>query len=149
MAVFRPEAAGVAQAHDPGDFVKALPRRVVPGGPQNLHVGVALHVHDEGGPPGDAEADEGGLQVGVGDVVGGDVAPDVVDGDERHPQSVGHGLGKAHPHQHRADEAGGVGHRHGVDVLPGQAGLIQRLVRQGGDDLDVLPGGDLRHHAAV
>ena len=85
----------------------------------------------------------------MGDVVGGDVSPDMMHRDQRHTQGVGHRLGKAHPHQHRADEAGGVGHGYGVDVLPGQPGFHQSLVSQLADDLNVLAGGDLRHHAAV
>ena len=142
-------AAGIAQPHDPGNLVKALPRRVVPGRPQDGHVRVAPYVHDEGGPPRDAQADKGRLQVRVGDVVGSDVPPHVVHGDEGHPQGIGHRLGKAHPHQHRPDEAGGIGHRHRVDVLAGQAGGLQGLVGQLDDDLDVLPGGDLGHHASI
>ena len=142
-------AAGVAQAHHPGDLVKALPCRVVPGAPQDGHVGVPLDIYNQRSPPGHAQADEGGLQVRVGDVVGGDVPPHMVDRDQRHPQGIGHRLGKAHPHQHRADEAGGIGHGHGVNVPPGHPGLGQGLVGQLGDHLNVLPGGDLRHHAAV
>ena len=85
----------------------------------------------------------------MGDVVGGDVAPDVMHRDQRDPQPIGHRLGKAHPHQHRADEAGGIGHRHAVDVPAGEAGGVQGLLGQLGDDFNVFPGGDLRHHAAV
>ncbi len=39
--------------------------------------------------------------------------------------------------------------RHGADVRPPAARLLQRLLRQRGNDLHMLPGGDLRHHAAV
>ena len=142
-------AAGIADAQHPGHLVEALPRRVVPGGAQDLHVGVALHVHDGAGPPGDTQADEGGLQVGVGDVVGGDVPPDVVDGDQGHPQGAGRRLGEVHPHQHRPDEAGGVGDGDGVQVLPAQPGVGQGPLGQGDDGLHVLPGGDLGDHPAV
>ena len=142
-------ASGVAQPQHPGGLVEALPRRVVPGAAQDLKVSVVLHVHDGGGTAGHAQAQERGLQIGVGDVVGGDVAPDVVDGDQGHPQTVGHRLGEGHPHQQRPDEAGGVGHGHGVDVLPGDARLADGLVGQAGDGLHMLAGGDLGHHAAV
>ena len=73
----------------------------------------------------------------------------MVDRDQGHPQTVGHRLGEAKTHQHCADEARCVGHRHGVDICPGAAGVSQRLFCQGGNGLHVLPGGDLRHHAAV
>ena len=70
-------------------------------------------------------------------------------GNERHVQRIGRGLGKVQPHEHRADEAGGVGRGHGVDVGFLNAGLFERLVGQRGDGLDVLARGDLRHNAAV
>ena len=85
----------------------------------------------------------------MGDIIGGDVAPDVVDGDEGHPQAVSYRLGEGHPHQQCADKAGGVGHRHGVDVLLGHVGLPQGLVRQADDCLHMLAGGNLGYHAAI
>ena len=69
--------------------------------------------------------------------------------DQGHTQRVGGGFGKADAHQHRADEPRCVGDGHGIDVLFGQSGVGQRLVRQGSDGLYVLAGGDLRHHAAI
>jgi hypothetical protein len=142
-------AAGVADAQHPRHLVEALPRRVVPGSAQNRHVRVVPHVYQHGVSAGDAQADEGGLQLGVSDVVGGDVAPDMVHRDQRYPQSIGRRFGEVDPHQQRTDEAGGVGDRHGVDVRPGQPRPGQGLVGQAGDGLHVLAGGDLRHHAAV
>ena len=74
----------------------------------------------------------------MGDVVGGDVPPGMVDGDQRHPQGVGRRLGEVHPHQQGADEAGGVGDGHRVDVSAGESRLLQGLIRQAGDGLHVL-----------
>ena len=54
-------AAGIAQAHDPRDLVKALAGRVVSCRAQDLHVGVAPHIHDERRAAGHAQADEGRL----------------------------------------------------------------------------------------
>ena len=142
-------AAGVAQAHHPGDLVKALPCRVVPGAPQDGHVGVPLDIYNQRSPPGHAQADEGGLQVRVGDVVGGDVPPHMVDRDQRHPQGIGHRLGKAHPHQHRANEPRGIGDGNAVHILPLQPRPDQGLVRQAVNGLDVLTGRNFRHHAPV
>ena len=142
-------AAGIAQPKHPGDFVKALPRRVVPGTAQHLKVGVVLHIHQGSGAAGDAQAQKGRLQIGVGDVVGGDVAPDVVHRDEGYPQTVGHRLGKGHPHQQSPDEAGGVGHGHGVNLRLVHPSLAQSLVGQAGNGLHMLAGGNLWHHAAV
>ena len=109
-------AAGIADAQHPGHLVEALPRRVVPGGPQDLHLRVVPDVHDEGGAPGDTQADKGGLQVRVGDVVGRDMAPDMVDRDQGHPQAIGRRLGEVHSHQQGPDEPRAVGDRHGVHV---------------------------------
>ena len=142
-------APGVADAQHPGHLVKALPRRVVPGPPQHLHVRVGLHVHDQGGAAGDAQAHKGGLQLRVGDVICGDVPSHMVHRDQGQVQGHGRPFGEVHPHQHRPDEPRGVGHRHGIQVPLGQARLNHRLLRQAGDRLHMLPGGDLGHHAPV
>ena len=47
------------------------------------------------------------------------------------------------------DEARRIGDGHGVDVRPAEVRPVQGLVGQGVDGLDVLPGGDLRHDAAI
>ena len=73
----------------------------------------------------------------------------MVHGNERHVQRIGRGLGKVQPYEHRADETGGVGRGHGVDVFFLDARLLKRLLSQRGDGLDVLARGDLRHNAAV
>ena len=148
QTVHRP-AAGIADAQHPGGLVKALPRRIVPGTAHDLHVGIGANIGDEGIASRNTEADKGGLQLRVGDVVGGDVAPDVMDRDQGHPKGQGGRLGEVHPHQHRSNEAGGIAHRHGVNVPLGQPGIGKGLVRQSGNGLHVLPGGDLGHYAAI
>ncbi len=77
------------------------------------------------------------------------MAPEMVDRDQRLPHSQGGAFGEVHRHQEGSDEAGAVGHGDGVDLLPGDPRLRQSPVRQGGDGLHMLPGGDFRHHAAV
>ena len=77
------------------------------------------------------------------------MAPEVVDRDEGPVQSQGRALGEVHPHQQCADEPGAVGHRHRVDLGLAEPRVRQGLVRQSGNGLHVLAGGDLRHHAAV
>ena len=142
-------AAGIGQAQHPGRLVEALPCCVIPGGAQNLHIRVVPDVHDHCVASGDGQGQEGRLQFRKGQVIGGDVAPDVVHRDQGHPQGKGHRLGEAEAHQHRADEPRGIGHCHRVDVGLLTARLPQSLVRQGGNGLHMLAGGDLRHHAAV
>ena len=77
------------------------------------------------------------------------MAPDMVHRNQRLAHGQRRRLGKVHTHQHRADEAGGIGHGNCVNVPPGQAGFAQRLLSQTVNRFNVLPGGDLRHYAAV
>ena len=142
-------APGVPDPQHPGHLVKALPRRVVPGPAQDLHIRVGSHVHDQSSAAGDAQTYKGGLQIWMGDVVGSDVSPHMVHRDQRTVQRHGRPLGKVHPHQHRPDEPRGVGNRNGIQLSLGQARLGYRLFRQSGNRLHMLPGGDLRHHAPI
>ena len=130
--------AGIGQAQDPGGLVKALPGGVVPGGPENFHVRIILHIHDKGVAPGDGQCQKWRLQVRKCQVIGGDVPPDVMHRDQRHPQAVGHTFGKAHCHQHRPDKPRGVGHGHRVNIPFGQARIAEGLIRQAGNGLHVL-----------
>ena len=142
-------SAGIGQPQHPGSLVKALAGSVVPGCPQDVHIRVIRHIHQQRIAAGDGQSQEGRFQLREGQVIGGDMASDMVHRDQRHSQPVCHGLGEAQPHQHRADQPWGIGDCHSVDILPGAVCLGQSLLRQGGDDLHVLAGGDLRHHAAV
>ena len=95
------------------------------------------------------EAEEGRLQLGMGQVVGGDVPADVVDGHEGLSRREGEPLGVVDPHEQRADEPRRGGHRDGVDPLERDARLVERALHHRHDVLAVAAGGDLRHHAAV
>ncbi|MPM22621.1 hypothetical protein SDC9_69078 [bioreactor metagenome] len=77
------------------------------------------------------------------------MAPDMMDRDQGFPPGKSHGLRKAQPHKHRADQPWRVGDRHRVDVILSAGRVLQRPLRQGRYGLHMLPGGDLRHHAAV
>ena len=74
---------------------------------------------------------------------------DMVHRDERHIERKRDGLGEVHADEHRADEARGVGHGDGVNVLPRYPRRADRLLGEDGDGLDMAAGGDLRHDAAV
>ena len=142
-------AAGVGKSQHSGRLVKAFPRRIVPGRTQNFQIRIIPDVHDHGVAPGDGQCQEGWLQLREGQIVGGDMAPDMVHRDQRHPKAVGHGFGKAQAHQYSPDETGGVGDGHGVNVLPGAAGVRQGFFCQGRDHFNMLAGGQLRYHAAI
>ena len=77
------------------------------------------------------------------------MAPEVVDGDQGLPKGQGGAFGEVHGHQEGSDETGTVSHGDGVDLLPGDPRLRQSPVRQGGDGLHMLPGGDFGDNAAV
>ena len=98
---------------------------------------------------GNHQTQERRLQLRIGQVVCRNVAPDVMDGDQRHIQRHGRSLGKIHTHQHRADEARGIGYCHGINIPAGQVGIFQSLVCKAVDGFDMFPGCNLRHHAAV
>ena len=142
-------AAGIGHTQHTGHLVKALPRRVIPGGAQNVKHGIILHVHNQAVAAGDHQAQKGRLQIGTGQIVCGNVSPDVVNRDQRHIQGQSRRLGKVDSHQHRPDQARRVGHSHGVQIASAQAGGFQSLIRQAVDGLDMLPGGNFRHHTAI
>ena len=73
----------------------------------------------------------------------------MVHGNQRLPQGQRCRLGKIHANQHCANETRSIGNGYRVDILPCQTGICQRLLRQSVNGLDVLSGGNLRHHAAV
>ena len=98
---------------------------------------------------GDHQTGEGRRQLGKGDVVGGDVAPDVVHRNQRFSGGKGQALGEVHPHQQRTDQARRIGDGDGVHVGKTCPRVPQGLLHHAVDALHVAAGGDLRHHAAV
>ena len=141
--------AGVGQTQGAGHLVKGFSGGIVHRVAQNVVVGVVLHLHDVAVPAGGHQAEERRLQLRVGQVERGNVAPQVVHRHQRLARRVGQPLGKVHAHQHRADEARRKGDGHGVHVVHGLAGVQQGLFDGGADELTVAAAGDLRHHAAV
>ena len=141
--------AGVGEAQRPGHLVKGLARRIIDGVAEDVVVGVVLHFHDVTVAAGGHKAEEGGLQLRVGQVEGGDVAPQMVHGHQRLVCRIGQPLGEVHPHQNGPDEAGRKGHGHGIHVVDGLARIQQGLFHGGADELAVAAAGDLRHDAAV
>jgi hypothetical protein len=77
------------------------------------------------------------------------VTLDVVDRNQRLFQSPRQRLGKAHPGQQRARQPGAVGHGNGVHVGIAQPRLGQRGTGHRNQIAQMLPAGQLRHHAAI
>ena len=141
--------AGVWHAEQPRDLVKALPCRVVARTAENAQLRIVLDIDEHGVPAGDDKAQKRRLQVRVGQIVGRDMALDVVDRNERHIERQCSRLGKIHADEQRADKAGRIGHGDGVQLAARQAGVLQRLLGKTVDGLNMLARGDLRHNAAV
>ena len=79
----------------------------------------------------------------------------MVHADERFVGSPCGTLRERYAHDQRAQQAGSVGHAHGVEVVPGQlrhaehlGGSLEALVAHAADRFDMLAAGDLGHHAA-
>jgi hypothetical protein len=99
-------------------------------------------------PAGDHQGQQRGLEQAVLELGGLDVGPQVVDPEQRQVVGEREPLGRRHPDQQRADQAGPGGDGDGVDVGQAHAGLDQRLVHRGQHQLEVGPGRDLGDHAA-
>ena len=142
-------AAGIGHSQYPRHLIKALPCRIVKRSAQNPHVRIVLDLHEHGMSAGHHQTQERGLQLRVGNIIGGNMATDVV----HRNQGLAHGqrcrLGKIHANQHRADKPRCIGNSYRIDILPCQIGIFQRLLRQSVNCLNMLSGGNLRHHAAV
>ena len=143
------DPAGVGHSHGAGGLIEAFPRRVVPGAAQHAEAGVILRLHDVAVPAGDHQAEEGRLQLGEGQIVGGDMGAEVVDRNQGFARRQGQSLGEVDPYQQRADQARRVGNGHRIDRIQRKSCLLQRLPYHPADGLRVAAAGDLRHHAAV
>ena len=94
------------------------------------------------------QAEEGRLERLGLEEVGGDVALQVVDRDQRQPPRRGDRLGGADPDQQRADQARAGGHRDRLDLVERGAGLGQRRLDHRHRQLEVVARGDLGDDAA-
>ena len=109
--------AGIGQAQRPGHLVKGLAGGVVHRVAEDVVMGVVLYLHDVAVSAGRHKAEEGRLQLRVGQVEGCNVAPQMVDRHQRLARRVGEALGKVDAHQNCADEAGREGDSHGVHIV--------------------------------
>ena len=126
--------ARVAEAEVAGDLVEGLAGGVVDRGAEHLVAAVALHVHEQRVAARHEQHHERQLEVGLLEEGGVEVGLEVVHGDERHVPGERERLGRRHPDEERADQAGPVGGGDRVDragavvgAAVGQAGLHERL----------------------
>ena len=141
--------ARVAEAEHPGHLVVGLAGGVVDRLAEPRKVPLLVHGEQAGVPAGDHEHDRRQRQGAVVEHVGVDVGDQVVDPQQGAVEGQRVGLGRRHPDQQRAGQAGADGDRDRVHVRqPGSAegaGLLDRRVEQ----VDMGPRGDLGHHPAV
>ena len=102
-------SAGIGHPEQPRDLVKALARRVVARRAENVQIGIIADVDDHRVPAGDDEAEKRRLQIGIGNVIGGDMAADMMHGDQRHVQRQRCGLWRNS--RRRAARRSGRAHR--------------------------------------
>ena len=142
-------AAGVGQAQRAGHLVKGFAGGIVHRAAQNVKPGVVLHLYNVAVAAAGHQAQKGRFQVRVGQVQGGNVAPQMVHPHQRLVGRVGQPCGKADPHQHRANEARRKGNGHRIQIGGGELCVRKGLLHRGADELGVAAAGDFRHHAAV
>ena len=97
-------------------------------------------------PPGDHERERRVGNVAAFEVAGPDVPFDVIHPDQRNPAGEGERLGEGDAGQQGPDEPGPVRHRDRLDVIHGDPGVRERLLHDGREVQQVLPGSDLGHH---
>ena len=142
-------SAGIGQAENTGCFIKALPCRIVSCVAENTHVGIVPHIGKKRVSAGNGEAEKRGFQLGIGDVIGRHVPPDVMHRDQGDAECQCTSLGKIHAYQDGTDQAGCVGNRNRVDLLPGDAGFLQRTLGKNGNHFHMAAGCDFRDDTAV
>ena len=106
------------------------------------------HVDEQRVPSARQQAEEGRLErVGL-EVERGDVAVQVVDGHERQPAAPGERLRGREADEQRADQAGALRDRDGLDVVQAGPGAVERLPEHRQHELEVAARGHLRHDPA-
>ena len=146
---FDQRAAGIAQAEEPGHFVKGLPGGVIPAPAQEFHFQKAVYQVEVGVAAGNHQGHQGEGRRLLGEKGRQDMGPEVVDPGQRQALPEGQGLGHGHADHQGADEPGPLGHGQAVQVLKRHSGLVQGRLDHRQNVLQVPPGRQLRHHPAV
>ena len=146
---FKLRPPGVRQAEDARNFVERFASSVVARAAEQLHLPIRIDVNDVRMAARSHQADKRRVQIFVRDEVRGNMAFDVVHGNEGLLRGVGKPLGVGDPHEQRADQSGAVGHRHGVDIINRHICLGKRFGAHRANLFYMAARSDLRHDAAV
>ena len=142
-------AAGIGQMQYARRLVKGFACRIILRAAKQLIHAVILYHQDVAVTAAGNQAHKGRLKGFVRQIIGADMAFDVVDGDQRLVQRVRQRLGAAHARQQRANQARAVGDSQRIDVIKGHAGFLQRLIHHAVHRIYMRAAGNFRHHAAV
>ncbi len=140
--------ARVAEPEQPRRLVEGLAGGVIEGLAQDLVAPVVPHPRQQGVPAAGDEAEEGRLERLRLEEVGGDVALQVVDRDQRQPPRRGDRLRGADPDQEGADQARPGGDRDRLDLAQLDLGLGERRLDHRRGQFEVVARGDLGDDAA-
>ena len=98
---------------------------------------------------GDNKTQKWRLQIGICQIIGRNMSPDMVNRNKRHTEAIRRRLCKIHTHQYRTDQPRRIRHGNRVDLLPRHGRAGKRLVCQRVNCFNMLARGQLRHNAAV
>ena len=144
-----PRPAGIGQRQHPRRLVEGLARRVVHGLAQQLVAAVVRHAHQVAVSAGHHQAHERRRQFRMGQVIGGNVALNVVHGDQGLACGIAQALHAADAGEQRAHQPRAVGDGEGIHVSKAHVRLPQGLIHHPVAGLHMGAAGDLRHHAAI
>ncbi len=140
--------ARIAEAEQAGALVEGLAGGVVDGRTEHGVPAALANVEEQRVPSACEQAEERRLErVGL-EVEGRDVAVQVVDRNERQPARPGDRLRRGDADEERADQAGPLRDRDGVEGVEVDSGRVQRLPYDRGDELEMPARGHLGHDPA-
>ena len=141
--------ARITQANGAGHFVEGFACRVVAGPSENLVFSIIPYHHQMGVTAGYHQTHKGRFQIRIFDIIGGNVAFDMVYAHQRQLFRIADGFRLGHAHQQRAHQPRAIGDADGVQIVQSHICRSQCFFNDLIDALDMLPGRDFRNHAAI
>jgi hypothetical protein len=143
------DSTRVAQPEQPRPLVERLAGGIVERRPDDLERPLVAHVEEQRVPAAREQAQERRLYGVRPRKERRDVAVQVVDRDERQPPRPGERLRRGDADQKRPDQAGALRDTDSLDVAELGVRVGERLPQRRQDQLEMVPGRDLRDDAAV
>ena len=142
-------STGITQPDGARHLVKSLTRCIIPGPADDLIFSVILDHHQMRMSAGSHQTDKRRLQFLIFYKISTDMSLNVMNTYQRNTGSKADCFGFGYPHQKCSHQSRSVGHRNRRDIVKCHMGIGKCLLNDLVDLLDMLPGCDLRHHAAV